>query len=56
VGVKDVRWEGEGYEIADIYSFFMEKGNDNHQLGTGFIVHNRTVSAFKGVEFVSGRM
>jgi hypothetical protein len=22
VGVKDVRWEGEGYQIPDTYTFF----------------------------------
>jgi hypothetical protein len=24
VGVQEVRWEGEGYQTADIYTFFME--------------------------------
>jgi hypothetical protein len=26
VGVQEVRWEGEGYQIADNYTFFMGKG------------------------------
>jgi hypothetical protein len=26
VGVQEVRWEGEGYQTADNYTFFMEKG------------------------------
>jgi hypothetical protein len=38
VGVQD-RWEGGGTEPAGEYTFFYWKGNENYELGTGFLVH-----------------
>jgi hypothetical protein len=49
-GVQEVRWEGGGTEIAGEYG----KGNENHELGTVFFVHKRTISAV--IEFVRDRM
>jgi hypothetical protein len=53
VGVQEVRWDKEGTARAGDYTFFYGKGIENHQLGTGFFIHQRIVPAVKIVEFLS---
>jgi exonuclease III len=69
VRVQEVRLVDSGSEPAGEYTFFYGKGNENHELGTGFSVHKRIISVGTGfsvhkriisavqrVEFVSDRM
>jgi hypothetical protein len=37
VAVQEVRWEGSGTIPAGQYTFFYGKGNENNELGMGFL-------------------
>jgi exonuclease III len=47
VGVQEVGWDKGGTVRAGDYTFVYGKGNESHQLGAGFFVHQRIVSAIK---------
>jgi hypothetical protein len=56
VGVQEVTWDGGGTKPEGEYGFSNERGNVNHEVGTGFFVHKRIISAIERIEFISDRM
>jgi exonuclease III len=48
--------DGGGIEPAGQHTFFYGKGNENHELGTGFSYIKGITSAVKRVELISDRM
>jgi hypothetical protein len=51
MGVPEVRRDTGGTKPAGKYTFFYGKGNDNHELGTGYFGHKRIMSAIKRIEY-----
>jgi hypothetical protein len=51
VGVQ-VRWEGDGSEQAGKYTFIYRKGNENHELGTGFLCIRESYQQLRGLSLL----
>jgi hypothetical protein len=56
VGIQEARWDRGGTEPVGEYIVFYGEGNENHELGTGSLIHKRIISAFKRVDFVTDGM
>jgi hypothetical protein len=56
MGVQEVRWKKGGTEWTADYTFYYGEGNGDHQLGTGFFIHKRTVPAYKRMEIIRDAM
>jgi hypothetical protein len=50
--MQEVRCDGGVTEPAGEYTFLDGQRNQNHELGTGFFIHKRTISAVMRVVFV----
>jgi len=48
-----VTWDKRGAERAEEYIFFCTEKEIENQLGTVYVVHQRTTSSFKRTEFVN---
>jgi hypothetical protein len=51
VEVQEVRWEGGGTEPEGEYIFFCGKGNENHELGTGFLCIRESYQRLRELSF-----
>jgi hypothetical protein len=56
MGVQEVRWDRGGTKPVGEYTFFYEKGHENHDLVTDFFVQKRIISAVERVDFFIDRI
>jgi hypothetical protein len=54
--LQEARWDVGGTELAGEYIFLYRRGNENHEMNTGYFVHKIITSVFKRVVFASDRM
>jgi hypothetical protein len=52
VGVQEVRWEGGGSKPAGEYTFFYGMGNENHELGRGFVCIKESYQQLRGLSLL----
>jgi hypothetical protein len=52
VGVQEVRWENGGTKPAGEHTFFYGKGNENHELGIGFLCVRESYQQLRGLSLL----
>jgi hypothetical protein len=52
VGAQKVRWEGSDTVPAGEYTFFYRKGNENHELGIGFLYIRESYQQLRGLSLL----